>query len=70
MFGFIGFVIGSLFMTVYGAVADAILIVFVLDEEIHKNHLGKAGPEQIPAPLQEFVKQAEEHNQVFSGNDR
>ena len=52
-------------MTVYGAVADAILIVFVLDEEIHKNHLGKLAPEQIPAPLQAFVKQAEEHNSAF-----
>jgi len=52
-------------MTVYGAVADAILIVFVLDEEIHKNHLGKLTPELIPAPLQEFVKSAEEHNAAF-----
>ena len=60
-----GFVVGSLFMTVYGAVADAILVVFVLDEEIHKNHLGKLTPENVPKPLQDFVKQAEEHNSAF-----
>lgn len=65
VFAFVGFIVGSLFMTVYGAVADAILIVFVLDEEIHKNHLGKLTPELIPAPLQEFVKSAEEHNAAF-----
>lgn len=52
-------------MTVYGAVADAVLIVFVLDEEIHKNHLGKSGPEQVPGPLQEFVNAAEQHNSAF-----
>ena len=34
MFGLIGFVIGSLFMSVYGDVADAVLIVFCMDEEI------------------------------------
>ena len=59
-------------MTVYGAVADAILIVFVLDEEIHKNHMpgGKDKPEQVPAPLQEFVDQAEEHNKIADEQGR
>jgi len=30
----IGYVVGSVFMSVYGTVMDAILIVFSMDEEI------------------------------------
>jgi hypothetical protein len=30
----IGYIVGSIFMSVYGTVMDAILIVFTMDEEI------------------------------------
>lgn len=49
-------------MTVYGTVADALLIVFVMDEEIMEHHHGGKKPEKVPEPLLEFVNDAEEHN--------
>lgn len=54
MFGIIGFIIGSIFMSVYGAVADAILILFCMDEEIQKKKGGSV--QKAPEPLQEFMK--------------
>ena len=55
MFGLIGFVIGSLFMSVYGDVADAVLIVFCMDEEIQQTHYnGQA--QHCPAPLLKFME--------------
>ena len=54
----LGFVIGSFFMSVYGISADTILVIFCIDEEIHKNHLGTNNINAPPA-LQEFIKQAE-----------
>jgi len=38
VFGIIGFTIGSIFMSVYGTVADAVLIIFSMEEEIEKYH--------------------------------
>lgn len=49
-------------MTVYGTVADALLIVFVMDEEIMHHHFGGNKPNDVPAPLNEFIKEIEEHN--------
>lgn len=34
MFGLVGFLIGYIFMSVYGVVSDAILMIFTMDEEI------------------------------------
>lgn len=50
----IGFIIGSIFMSVYGTVSDAILIVFTMDEEIEKSS-GKGGATNCPEPLKEFI---------------
>ena len=41
-------------MSVYGAVADAILILFCMDEEIQKKKGGSV--QKAPEPLQEFMK--------------
>jgi hypothetical protein len=62
VFIIIGAAVGALFMTVYGTVADALLIVFVMDEEIMEHHHGGKKPQDVPEPLQAFVRDIEEHN--------
>lgn len=51
----IGYAVGSIFMSVYGAVSDAILIVFTMDEEIEKA-AGKNKAANCPEPLKEFIE--------------
>lgn len=53
--GVIGFVVGSLFMSVYGVACDAILIVFVMDEEMEK-HNGKGIALCCPPKLEKFLE--------------
>ena len=55
IFGIIGFVIGAFFMSVYGTVADATLIIFTMEEEIEKYHGKTQKSNKCPEPLKEFI---------------
>jgi hypothetical protein len=56
IFLLIGFIIGSSFMSLYGIVSDAILLVFAVDEEINRVHVGKSS-EYAPSPLKKFIRE-------------
>jgi|LakMenE01Jun11ns_1017448.scaffolds.fasta_scaffold9309211_1 hypothetical protein len=43
-------------MSLYGKISDAIILVFAIDDEIHKVHGGKSS-EYAPAPLRELIKE-------------
>jgi len=47
------YVVGAVFMTVYGLAADAILACFILDEQINKK--SNAPPRHCPASLEDFL---------------
>ncbi len=47
-------------MSIYGTAADTIIVVFCIDEEIQKHHLGKDGAQHCPAELREFIDEHEE----------
>jgi len=49
--GLIGYVIGSVFMMVYGVAADTIVHCYCIDEELNFNN------KYAPAILREFVEQ-------------
>ncbi|CAK85024.1 unnamed protein product (macronuclear) [Paramecium tetraurelia] len=53
--GAIGLVVGSLFMSIYGVACDAILIVFVMDEEMEKQN-GKGVALCCPPKLEKFLE--------------
>lgn len=38
IFAIIGFIVGSVFMSIYGTVADACIVIFLMDQEITKYH--------------------------------
>ena len=43
-------------MSLYGIVSDAILLVFAVDEEINRVHVGKSS-EYAPSPLKKFIRE-------------
>lgn len=51
VFGIIGLTIGGNFMTVYGIVADAVLLIFTMEEEIEKYHGAAMKVNRCPEPL-------------------
>lgn len=55
VFGIIGFCVGGNFMTVYGIVADAVLVIFTMEEEIEKYHGKAMKVNRCPEPLSEFI---------------
>ncbi|CAD8140524.1 unnamed protein product [Paramecium pentaurelia] len=55
LYGVIGLVVGSLFMSIYGVACDAILIVFVMDEEMEKQN-GKGVALCCPPKLEKFLE--------------
>jgi len=60
MFLIMSYTVGKKFMSLYGTAADAIIVLFCMDEEIHKN-LGKSGAQHCPQELEEFIREAEKH---------
>jgi len=52
MFGIISFVVGSIFMGIYGTAADTILACFIMDEEMDPSGNSPNAPEKIT----EFLK--------------
>jgi len=50
--GIATFIIGDLFMSIYGMACDTILQCFLVDENLNK---GKGGPKHCPNTLKEFV---------------
>jgi len=56
IFALVGYVIGYIFMAVYGTTSEAILMIFTMDEEIEKS-LGNSEAANCPAPLQDFLKE-------------
>lgn len=56
VFGIIGLTVGGNFMTVYGIVADAVLLIFTMEEEIEKYHGAAMKVNRCPEPLQDFVQ--------------
>lgn len=57
IYGVIGLTIGGTFMTVYGIVADAVLLIFTMEEEIEKYHGTGMKVNRCPEPLLDFVQQ-------------
>lgn len=55
--GIIGFCVGGNFMTVYGIIADAVLLIFTMEEEIEKYHGTSMKVNRCPEPLSDFVNQ-------------
>lgn len=53
--GIIGLSVGGNFMTVYGIVADAVLLIFTMEEEIEKYHGKAMKVNRCPEPLSEFI---------------
>eukprot|EP00828_Plagiopyla_frontata_P032760 TRINITY_DN4262_c0_g2_i4.p1 TRINITY_DN4262_c0_g2~~TRINITY_DN4262_c0_g2_i4.p1 ORF type:complete len:280 (+),score=21.48 TRINITY_DN4262_c0_g2_i4:77-916(+) len=51
----LSYIIGCLYMSIYGMAVDSILHCFILDEQLGK-HGGKGGPSHTPEPLQEFIQ--------------
>jgi len=48
----ISFVVGCLFMNIYGMGTDSILLCYLADYELHQN---EGGAKSIPATLKEFL---------------
>jgi choline transporter-like protein 2/4/5 len=55
--GFIAFIIGSLFVGVYGRATDSLLVTYCLDEEIDNYHNENNEIQRAPKTLVEFVGQ-------------
>jgi tetrahydromethanopterin S-methyltransferase subunit E len=51
VFAAIGGIVGSVFMSLFGHVSDSIVVVYVLDSEIQRNHHGKSVSPNTPEPL-------------------
>ena len=51
----LGYVVGSLFMAVYGIACDAILVVFIMDEEMEKQN-GKGLALSCTPRLEKFLE--------------
>jgi len=48
-------VIGTLFMSIYGTVADACIVIFLMDQEITKYHGNQNKINRCPEPLEKFM---------------
>lgn len=48
----VSYIMGDLFMSVYGMACDCILQCFLVDEEVNK---GGGGPKHCPSTLKEFI---------------
>lgn len=42
-YAFIGFVMGTIFMSLFVRASDAIIVIYLIDHEISKVHMGKNG---------------------------
>ncbi len=56
MFAVISFVVGSIFMGIYGTAADTILVCFVMDEEMDPKNESPNAPKKLNDFLNEHVK--------------
>lgn len=50
------YIIGVLFMSVYGMAADTVLQCYLVDEEVSKG-IGHGGPQHCPQSLHDFVNE-------------
>lgn len=50
----ISFVIGSLFMNVYGMAVDSILMCYIVDSELNRSN---GGAKSVPPSLKEFLNE-------------
>jgi hypothetical protein len=49
--GMIGFIVGAIFMGIYGTSGDAMMHCYLLDEELNDKM-----PKHTPTELQDFIK--------------
>jgi hypothetical protein len=55
LFILIGYIIGALFINIYGNSADALMHCFIVDCEINRD------PQHSPEPLREFVEEEKDN---------